>query len=440
MRISTSNFYERSVASMLENQSRLSNTQEQLASGLRLNNPSDDPAATIRIKDLKETLNNLQQYDRNIGAAESRLASEESALDGVTNLLQRFRELLVQGNNATNNANDRDIIAAELRQHLDAFVDLANTQDANDEYIFSGYSTGIETLSHDGLGSFTFGGDEGQRELKIGNTRSVTVGDAGKEIFNKITAADGKQSSIGKVLFDAIDNFENSSNDTRLTVTEANWGAGDTATFNVTLGSQTINGITVTQGASTTGTFKDDFAVAINAAAPAGFGVDSVRVEGNDLVFTDSPNASLTATAVTDAAGIDLNIDIALGANAVAPTVVPAPVTPVILDITGGVITSATLSAIGNENEDDAYGLTDLDKSLERILQSLSVVGARRVSISQQNNINLDLTLASDIARSALEDLDYAEASGRFQLQLVALQASQQSFVQIQGLSLFNFL
>jgi len=42
--------------------------------------------------------------------------------------------------------------------------------------------------------------------------------------------------------------------------------------------------------------------------------------------------------------------------------------------------------------------------------------------------------------RSTLEDLDYAEAVSRFERQLLALQASQQSFVKIEGLSLFNYL
>ena len=43
-------------------------------------------------------------------------------------------------------------------------------------------------------------------------------------------------------------------------------------------------------------------------------------------------------------------------------------------------------------------------------------------------------------ARSEVEDLDYAEAISRFQQQLLALEAAQQTFSKVQSLSLFNYL
>ncbi|MDX5385838.1 MAG: hypothetical protein LPK24_04815, partial [Marinobacter sp.] len=57
-----------------------------------------------------------------------------------------------------------------------------------------------------------------------------------------------------------------------------------------------------------------------------------------------------------------------------------------------------------------------------------------------QTDINENQILSLQKTLSGVEDLDYAEAISRFQQQLVTLQAAQQSFVKIQGLSLFNFI
>jgi flagellar hook-associated protein 3 FlgL len=67
-------------------------------------------------------------------------------------------------------------------------------------------------------------------------------------------------------------------------------------------------------------------------------------------------------------------------------------------------------------------------------------VGARLNEVEAQRDIAADFELYSTESLSAVEDLDYAEATGRLQLQLTVLQASQQAFVRVQGLSLFNYL
>jgi flagellar hook-associated protein 3 FlgL len=61
-------------------------------------------------------------------------------------------------------------------------------------------------------------------------------------------------------------------------------------------------------------------------------------------------------------------------------------------------------------------------------------------AIDSQRNMNDAFDLLLQENRSTLEDLDYTEAVSRFERQLLALQASQQSFIKIEGLSLFNYL
>jgi flagellar hook-associated protein 3 FlgL len=299
MRISTAQIFRQSVDAMLNRQKELSQTELQVASGKRILNPSDDPSATVRILDLKETQQRLLQFQRNADAATAKLDQEETALQGMENLLQRVRELAVQGNNDPLGAEGRSAVAAEILQHIDSFLQLANTQDANGEYVFAGFQSQTTPFSHDGVGNFSYHGDSGQRMLKIGESREVAVGDPGS-IFMDFAAAGGGTTNVGEVLYRLATNLE------------------------------------------------------------AGNG--------------------------------------------------------------------------------DPEALSDIDTALGSLLNLRAKVGARMNAIDDQKDANDAFDLAVTTVRSSLEDLDYAEAISRFNQQLTALQAAQQSFIKIQDMSLFNFM
>jgi flagellar hook-associated protein 3 FlgL len=299
MRISTSQIFRQGVDAMLQNQRELSRTELQVASGKRILSPSDDPSASARVLDLQESQQRLTQYQRNADVAIAKLNQEETALSAIGDTLQRVRELAVQGANDVLGADERRAIAVEVRQHIENFMQLANSQDANGEFLFSGFKSKTQPFTHDGVGGFTYHGDDGQRLLKIGDSREVAIGDPGS-VFMDFAAAGGGLTNIGEVMYDLATNLE------------------------------------------------------------AGSGY---------------PQA-----------------------------------------------------------------LTDIDSALSSLLSTRSKVGARMNAVDDQRAANEAFDLAAAEVRSTLEDLDYAEAISRFNQQLTALQASQQSFIKIQDLSLFNFL
>ena len=61
-------------------------------------------------------------------------------------------------------------------------------------------------------------------------------------------------------------------------------------------------------------------------------------------------------------------------------------------------------------------------------------------ALDNQEGNNADFVLDMKTVLSATEDLDYAEAISKFNLQTVSLQAAQQAFTQVKKLSLFNYL
>ena len=84
--------------------------------------------------------------------------------------------------------------------------------------------------------------------------------------------------------------------------------------------------------------------------------------------------------------------------------------------------------------------LVDLDQAFSTVIEARADVGGRLRVLDAQETLNADRELQFDSARSRIEDLDYAEAISRLQFQITAFQAAQQSFVRIQGLSLFRLL
>jgi len=84
--------------------------------------------------------------------------------------------------------------------------------------------------------------------------------------------------------------------------------------------------------------------------------------------------------------------------------------------------------------------LTRMDFALDSISTTRATIGARMNAIDDQRATNESFKLLLQENRSTLADLDYAEAISRMEQQLLALQASQQTFARIGELSLFNYL
>jgi flagellar hook-associated protein 3 FlgL len=91
-------------------------------------------------------------------------------------------------------------------------------------------------------------------------------------------------------------------------------------------------------------------------------------------------------------------------------------------------------------NTPDGTYLDDLDLIQDHVADIRTRGGARLNSIDEQKSVNDEFILTLQSALSNTEDLDLAEAVSRFEQELVALQAAQQSFNMVQGLSLFNYL
>ena len=84
--------------------------------------------------------------------------------------------------------------------------------------------------------------------------------------------------------------------------------------------------------------------------------------------------------------------------------------------------------------------LQKINNSLEHVLSKESSIGARLVEIETLENVGSDQDIQFEHLLSQLQDVDMAKAASDLQQQKLYLEAAQQSYIKVSGLSLFNYI
>ena len=206
----------------------------------------------------------------------------------------------------------------------------------------------------------------------------------------------------------------------------ANLGAGNTGTGRV------INDAVVNNSAFTTDTFNLVF------TAPNTY----------DLINSTTGTTVLAAQTYADGATIPFNgVSIAItGRPAIGDQFQISPSQNQSIFATIGKVkadmsielTSPKLSSDFNFNLDRA--LAEIDTSLDTLNSARAEIGGRQNAIDGQTRSNGDVKVQLETVKGQIEDTDLTSAISQLARHTQALEAAQQAFVRVQGLSLFNFL
>ena len=392
--------FRQGIDNILSQQARLNETQLQLSTGKKINRPSDDPSASTQLLKLSTLKSKTEQYNRNIESARNQLQLQESVLNSVTNVLQRVRELTIQANNATQNNESRAAIADEIYNRIDELLQYANTKDPDGEYIFSGFNARSQAFVESG-GDYNYQGDQGERMLQISEDLQVAVRSSGVDVFASAKTGDGRFTLVtdsanqGNALVSMTSVTDATLDDYTLTFA-AGANPGDPLTYQVV-----DSGATVVAS----GNYESEAAIS--------FGGVTLKIEGD-------PETG-DAYQVNESAKQDIFTTLKSLAD--------------------------ELNAPNSSGADYAREVNNLGMALASIDQALSSNQTLRTKtgnnlqvIDQRQDANLDNLIRIETQISEIEDLDFATAVSQLNLQTVALQAAQQSYIKIQGLSLFNFL
>ena len=145
-------------ASLARNERALSKAMEQLSTGRKINTAADDAAGLAISTRMSSQIVGLEQSVQNASDAISMIQTAESALDEITTMLLRMRELALQASNGTGSVADRDYLQDEFTRLKEEIDRIANNTEWNGRAVLNGNAggTGVQTVS------FQVGGNAGQ--------------------------------------------------------------------------------------------------------------------------------------------------------------------------------------------------------------------------------------------------------------------------------------
>lgn len=204
----------------------LAELQEQATTGLSVTRPSDATSRLSWIHSCTSQLADQETWYANAQTATSILDTAESALDGISDLLSRVRELATQFSSDHYNPEDAANAADEVRSILEQVVQLANTQFGG-RYVFGGTAYDQPPFEADG----TYSGNTGTPSTMVGDGIEVQTGFDGSDIFQSdvdtfavisalATALDADDATAVQACLDSIDTAS-----TQLTAARSRIGA-----------------------------------------------------------------------------------------------------------------------------------------------------------------------------------------------------------------------
>jgi len=172
-------------------QRRSERAQQQLTSGLRVRNASDDADAISSLLQARENLKRITQIDQNLGRIKTEVDTAEESLQGAVSLLERVRVLGAKGVTETQTAETRHSVAGEVEAIMRQLVSVSNTP-VEGRYIFSGDSD--QTLPYQldltqPTGVSAYGGSEATRQAMHPAGISFPVSHTAQEVFDSTDPA-----------------------------------------------------------------------------------------------------------------------------------------------------------------------------------------------------------------------------------------------------------
>lgn len=411
MRISTSWMYQQQLSTMLNQQSELAQTQNEVSTGNAINVASDNPTGAAQIVGLNHILAENTQYASNISSANTRLSTESNTLTSVNNLLSSVNDIALSAINGAMSSTDLSNMATQLTQYRDQLVQLANTTDANGQALFAGTSTTTTPfVSNSSTGAVTYAGNDQQSFSAIGSGLQVANSDAGSNIFMNLAAGNGSfVSSAGASNSGTLVVGSNSVTDAAAwSAATASGPVNDTITFGAN-GTYSVtdasgNPVLDSSGNPVTGTYTDGGSISFN---------------GITINMSGTPNTGDTVKVQSDTTSNTQDVFTTLN-NMIAALQ------------SGG--SAASINNTLNRQ------LESLNQAMNTVSTTQVSVGSRIDTLQQQSTSYSDLSVTYQSALSDVQNVDMATAISNLSLQSTALQASQQVFAKIQGTSLFDYL
>lgn len=196
MRVTQSMLAANSLRHLSQSYKNMGKYQDQLATGKKINRPSDDPVVAIKGMYYRSNLTEVEQYKRNLSEGYQWMENSEAGIEHATQVIQRARELTIQASNGSNSPEDLKAIGLEIGQLKEDLATVANTQVAG-RYIFNGAQTNVAPVEIEDNGSISVNMNTDAFKVEVSKGVQLKVNINPSNVF-------------GSELFDTLQSIEDS--------------------------------------------------------------------------------------------------------------------------------------------------------------------------------------------------------------------------------------
>jgi flagellar hook-associated protein 3 FlgL len=189
------------LADLQQSQSALNTALQQVATGLSVTVPSDNPTASAAMVENTIETGNVDQYTKNISTVLTSVESASSILSNVVTAITQAVSLGTEGASGTSSATNMQAIATQVQGILSTVVSQANTSVAG-AYLFAGTGTSTPyTADPSSSTGYTYNGNADETSVAVGDTLNIQVNLPGSQIFsNSSNSVLGSLSSLVSAL------------------------------------------------------------------------------------------------------------------------------------------------------------------------------------------------------------------------------------------------
>lgn len=378
--------------------------QTQVSTGQKIQLASEDPALANRIIDVHSHIQRLKGFEQNSILAENRTKIVAEGIQDSVNLTNQIQEVLIHAQNDTLSNSDRSNLAEELKGYLQNIMDIANTQDSDGNYIFSGMNVGIPAFIQEGS-QYVYQGSQDGTQIPIGEHINVIYNESGYQLFDSIKLGNGTFT----VSADSVNNT----------------GTGVINPGNLS---------------SSTNYIQDDYKITIVTNASGQIAYQLIATNGGQLIpippATTPDNApAYIAGQTIEQNGISIQIT---GEPNVGDTFsIETSTTDNIFNILQNMINTLSTPIYSEKEKTDLHqALSDQASNMKQVSNHFQTrlvdAGYRGKMIDDYLAINQNRLIDAEIMFGKLSDTDLGQAISELTQRLTTLEVTQQTYLKIQ--------
>ena len=393
-RISSFHNYQSVQNDLRRQENKVHHNQAQLASGKKLQSPSDDPLATHYLQNIGQQSEQLKQYVDAITLVRNRLEHHEVLVSNTEGFADEAKRTVMEMINGALSPEDRLAKKREIQELANNFLHLANSQDESGNYTFAGTKPKNQPFFRDNEGNVTYQGDDYQRKMRVASSFEMAMNDPGSKMFMEIDNPFGdyepqyELEPASELLLGRATNSDEDGSTYKVTFV-------DMQTGNFAYQLEKDGAVVAAEDFDpSTGIVYEGLNIQVKGQITKG---DSITLEPREtfsIFDTFKEAAEQAENPVSDASA------------------------------------TAKLHQVTEEFHAAFIHLT----------KARTDVGARLSTSDIQEQQHEDFKLSLAKAKSNFEDLDYSKAIIEFNENSRALQASQQAFGKTKDLTLFNYI